>query len=149
MKMILFTIIKNHLMDYYLKGDTLIGTIGIGKIVSNETLLDLYDSRKGYQINVENTKKYRDVEIEIPNVYAIVGVEKYLPIDLMSKYYVNYKKIINFYNDDTLIKNITMDTETSTEIRTKLLDRFAYLWDSMEFFLKKILIYLHENKMIV
>ena len=139
---------KNHLMDYYLKGDTFTGTIGKGKIVSNETLLDLYDSRKGYQINVENTKKYRDVEIKIPNVYAIVGVEKYLQIiDLMSKYYVNYKKIINYYNDEILIKNITMDTDiVSTEIRTKLLDRFAYLWDSMEFFSKNILIYLHEKQ---
>ena len=98
---------KNHLMDYYLKGDTLTGTIGIGKIVSNETLLDLYDSRKGYQINVENTKKYRDVEIVIPNVYALELIEKYLPIlDLMSKDFVNYKKIINFYNDEILIKNI-------------------------------------------
>ena len=82
-----------------------------------------------YQINVDNTKKYRDVEIKIPNVYAVVGFEKYLPIlDLMSKYYVNYKKIINYYNDEILIKNITMDTDiVSTEIRTKLLDRLKCL----------------------
>ena len=34
----------------------------------------------------------------------------------MSKYYVNYKKIINYYNDDTLIKNITDTDIVNTEI---------------------------------